>query len=190
MFGDLGHGFILTIFAAWMVIFEQSLGAKKSNNEIWNIFFGGRYIILLMGIFSMYTGLIYNDIFSKSMNIFGSAWKTNYDESTVESNDYLTLNPNGSDYEGTPYPFGVDPIWQRCQLHVSDGIVRINDFKKCMLCNYGSKTMHKIFAIFRNSKQPMNILFDFVPQMLFLCCLFLYMVFMMFYKFFKYSARN
>lgn len=111
MFGDLGHGVIMALFGAWMVTKEVSLAAKKSNNEIWNIFFAGRYIILLMGCFSMYTGLVYNDIFSKSMNIFGSTWFVPYDNDTLEKNGALTLDPKDA-YADKPYFIGIDPIWQ------------------------------------------------------------------------------
>lgn len=100
MFGDLGHGAIMALFGLWMVLKEKPLAAKKSDNEIWNIFFGGRYIIFLMGVFSMYTGFIYNDIFSKSLNIFGSGWKIHYNTSTVMENEALQLDP-AHDFERT-----------------------------------------------------------------------------------------
>ncbi|GFG28928.1 hypothetical protein Cfor_00334 [Coptotermes formosanus] len=125
MFGDLGHGLIMTAFAAWMVLREKPLAAKKSDSEIWNIFFGGRYVILLMGLYSMYTGFIYNDVFSKSLNIFGSYWSVNYNMSTITSNKDLQLNPSTKDYYQHPYPIGVDPVWQ-----VADNkIIFLNAYK-------------------------------------------------------------
>lgn len=90
----------------------------KIKEEIWCTFFGGRYIILLMGAFSIYTGVIYNDFFSKSANLFGSSWYPDYDKRTIATRPFLQLEPRTSEnitdqmYAGQPYPFGIDPIWQ------------------------------------------------------------------------------
>lgn len=117
MFGDAGHGIIMFLFALWLVLKEKNLMMQKSSNEFFVTFFNGRYLILLMGAFSIYTGLIYNDVFSKSMNIFGSSWKVDlktrfpgYDpsKSTILVHS-IQLHP-GEENDGSPYPFGVDPV--------------------------------------------------------------------------------
>uniref|UniRef100_A0A8C8WP44 V-type proton ATPase subunit a n=1 Tax=Panthera leo TaxID=9689 RepID=A0A8C8WP44_PANLE len=136
MFGDCGHGIIMLLAALWMVLNERRLLSQKTNNEIWNTFFHGRYLILLMGIFSIYTGLIYNDCFSKSFNIFGSSWSVRpmfrngtWNAHVMETNPYLQLDPAiPGVYSGNPYPFGIDPIWNLA----SNKLTFLNSYKMKM----------------------------------------------------------
>ncbi|XP_044763110.1 V-type proton ATPase 116 kDa subunit a1 [Coccinella septempunctata] len=187
MFGDVGHALVMFGFALYMVLAEKKLTAMKNKGEIVNIFFAGRYIILLMSIFSMYTGFIYNDIFSKSMNIFGSRWKNLYDHNSIGTAQAFDLDPAEA-YMGTPYLFGVDPIWQMAK----NKIIFLNSFKMKLSIIFG--VLHMIFGVcmsipnFINFKRKADIFLQFVPQIVFLCCIFLWMVVMIFIKWIKYAA--
>lgn len=66
-----------------------------------------------MGIFSFYTGIIYNDVFSKSINVFGSYWYVNRTKEFLQEPDLkeVMLDPKTSYYD-YPYPVGIDPVWQ------------------------------------------------------------------------------
>ncbi|XP_055906180.1 V-type proton ATPase 116 kDa subunit a 1-like [Eupeodes corollae] len=188
MFGDVGHGIIMLLFGAWMVLWEKGLSKMKGGGEIWTIFFGGRYIILLMGIFSIYTGFIYNDIFSKSMNVFGSGWRVHYDYSTVHANPSLQLNPKN--YTVGVYWLGMDPIWQLAE----NKIIFQNSYKMKLSIIFG--VTHMLFGVSMSVVNHVHfrrwgrIFMEFLPQVLFLLLLFGYMAFMMFFKWVKYSAES
>lgn len=190
MFGDLGHGAIMALFGFWMVTGEKKLGAKKSKNEIWNIFFGGRYVIFLMGLFSTYTGFLYNDIFSKSMNIVGSSWSINYNTSTVMTNKDLMLNPSSADSSETVYLIGLDPIWQLA----SNKIIFLNSLKMKLSIIFG--VIHMIFGVcvsvvnYNFFNKRIRIFLEFLPQIIFLVLLFGYMVFLMFFKWIQYTPKT
>ncbi|VDK73077.1 unnamed protein product [Onchocerca ochengi] len=123
MFGDLGHGILMLLAGLWMVLREKNLEARNIKDEvIFNMFYGGRYIILLMGIFSVHAGFLYNDVFAKSFNLFGSKWRNPFPNTEIESWDsesirlhkeiVIDLPPSRSYmHDNGPYWFGVDPIW-------------------------------------------------------------------------------
>ena len=96
-----------------------SAAVKAAQNEIWQTFFGGRYLLLLMGLFSVYTGFIYNECFSRATTIFPSGWsvaamanQSGWSDEYLSQHSMLTLNPNITGVFLGPYPFGIDPIWR------------------------------------------------------------------------------
>ncbi|VDN21784.1 unnamed protein product [Gongylonema pulchrum] len=99
MFGDCGHGLIMLLCAMFFIYREKQLEAARINDEIFKTFFNGRYVIFLMGCFSVYTGIIYNDAFSKSFNLFGSSWRNIYsDLSKFQPEQQLMLTPEWAYY--------------------------------------------------------------------------------------------
>lgn len=134
----------MLLFGLYMVLAEKKLMAQKSTNEIWNIFFGGRYIILLMGIFSMYTGFIYNDLFSKSINIFGSSWevrKTMFPTFESVTKTRLHLMTPKEAYIDHPYLVGIDPVWALSENKINF----LNSFKMKLSIIFG--VVHMIFGV-------------------------------------------
>ncbi|MEQ2258549.1 hypothetical protein XENORESO_021523 [Xenotaenia resolanae] len=197
MFGDLGHGVIMSLFAFWMVRYENNRKLKNTRNEIWNTFFEGRYIILMMGLFSIYTGLIYNDCFSKSLNMFGSGWSVNamfkagvWSNDVLQGNHFLTLDPNVTGVFKGPYPFGIDPIWNLA----SNRLTFLNSYKMKMSVILG--IIHMCFGVIlstynhRYFRKNYNLYLVFLPELLFLLCLFGYLVFMIFYKWLVFTAKD
>lgn len=105
--------FVLTLVAIAFIYYEKQIKQAKVSEMI-QIVFGGRYVMVIMGIFGMYCGLLYNDFFSLGINLFGSVY-------TIPNNgggdDNVTISSNGKmvveaiKESGKVYPFGLDPIW-------------------------------------------------------------------------------
>jgi V-type H+-transporting ATPase subunit a len=136
MFGDIGHGVIIFVAGVLMISFERQM-AKADLGEIVGQFYlyvldnsliyivtdfalsSGRYIILLMGLFSIYTGFMYNDIFSKTLHIWHSGW----DFPQQQGNETIFAINNGH-----VYPFGMDPSWH----DADNALVFTNSYKMKM----------------------------------------------------------
>ncbi|XP_069807757.1 V-type proton ATPase 116 kDa subunit a 1 isoform X3 [Dendropsophus ebraccatus] len=199
MFGDFGHGILMTLFAVWMVVRESRILSQKAENELFTMVFSGRYIILLMGLFSVYTGLIYNDCFSKALNLFGSSWsvrpmftspKANWTEDLLKHAPVLQLDPDVNGVFNGPYPIGIDPIWSIA----TNKLTFLNSFKMKMSVILG--IIHMLFGVTLSLlnhiyfKKPLNIYLGFIPEMIFMASLFGYLVILILFKWCAYDAAT
>lgn len=174
MFGDFGHGLILFLAALAMIYYERTLQRSKLD-ELFGMIFYGRYIVLMMGIFSIYTGLIYCDAFSKELPLFKSMW-------TWDENGQGGLGPTSSRVQGYTYPFGLDWRW-----HDTDNDLLFSNsykMKLSILLGWCHMTFSLIWSLVnaRYFHSPIDIWGNFVPGMIFFQGIFGYLAFTIVYK--------
>lgn len=111
MFGDYGHGSLILFIGAVMVLFNERL-QPYLGNEVMKM----RYMFFLMGFFSCFNGLIYNEWFAIPYPWFKSCYVVDPLPTAAEGYvfpyvDFPTVTT--PDYYNTTcvYAFGLDPTW-------------------------------------------------------------------------------
>ncbi|XP_073148737.1 V-type proton ATPase subunit a3-like [Henckelia pumila] len=168
MFGDWGHGICLLLATLFFIIREKKLSSQKLG-DIMEMTFGGRYVILLMSIFSIYTGLIYNEFFSVPFELFARSAYVCRDPACRDSTTVGLIK------ERDTYPFGVDPAWHgsRSELPFLNSL----KMKMSILLGVSQMNLGIILSYFNAKffKNSLNTWFQFIPQMIFLNSLFGYL---------------
>ncbi|CAL1355742.1 unnamed protein product [Linum trigynum] len=168
MFGDWGHGICLMLATLYLIAMEKKYSTQKLG-DILEMTFGGRYVILMMSIFSIYTGFIYNEFFSVPFELFGPSA---YSCRDLSCKDAYT---SGLVKVRDTYPFGVDPKWHGTRSELPF----LNSMKMKMSILLGVAQMNLgIMLSYFNAKffsNNLNVRYQFVPQMIFLNSLFGYL---------------
>ncbi|KKA29098.1 hypothetical protein TD95_002789 [Thielaviopsis punctulata] len=174
MFGDIGHAIIMLLSAFAMIYWEKPL--KKVKFELFAMIYYGRYIVLVMAGFSLFTGLIYNDIFSKSLTLFASGWRWAKEPSF--EGELVSAVP----VDGYRYPFGLDWMWHGAE----NNLIFSNSYKMKMsiILGWAHMTYSLCFSYInaKHFKKPIDIWGNFIPGMIFFQSIFGYLVLCIIYK--------
>ncbi|XP_047315253.1 V-type proton ATPase subunit a1 [Impatiens glandulifera] len=168
MFGDWGHGICLLLGALFLIARERKLSSQRLGSFM-EMLFGGRYVLLLMAMFSIYCGLIYNEFFCVPFHIFGNSAYKCRDDTCRDAYSIGLIKVRD------PYPFGVDPSWRgsRSELPFLNSL----KMKMSILLGVAQMNLGIILSYFnaRFFSNTLNVRYEFLPQMIFLNSLFGYL---------------
>lgn len=179
MFGDMGHGLFLFVVGVFLCLFDGILRRKLPAMEpVLSI----RYLILLMGFFATYCGLIYNDFMAIPVWFFDSCYELKEKETFIPSGNQTVHHdtPHHVPMEAIPkedctYPVGVDPAWYMGK----NELAFMNSLKMKLSVIFGVLQMSlgvvmKAFNAAYNGNK-IDFFFEFVPQIILLLVLFGFM---------------
>lgn len=193
MFGDVGHAVIMTAFAILLLVREKKM-LREPLSDMVGMIFGGRYIILLMGLFSLFTGAMYNEFFSMPITIAGPTkymclqpgasdaqpWRDCAGLASNATNVFTSglVLPEGRD----PYQFGLDPIWHGTRSELS--FLNSLKMKMSILMGVVHMTLGIFMSLFNHVyfRDRLSLVYEFIPQMIFLYSLFGYLCFLIVFK--------
>jgi V-type H+-transporting ATPase subunit a len=181
MFGDFGHGLLLAAFGLYLISKEKEWSKAKLSDMV-EMVYGGRYILLLNGLFGAFVGIMYNEAFAFPMAIFGRTnWKDEAGDPVDLSHHTLEI-PLDGEHPYEPYVVGVDPIWH----HAGNKITFFNSLKMKISIVVGVAQMSVgIFLSLLNHfeyRDYKKVFFQFIPEIIFFEGIFGYLVFTIFLK--------
>eukprot|EP00996_Jenningsia_fusiforme_P001938 NODE_278_length_2537_cov_28.874196_g256_i0.p1 GENE.NODE_278_length_2537_cov_28.874196_g256_i0~~NODE_278_length_2537_cov_28.874196_g256_i0.p1 ORF type:complete len:828 (+),score=150.79 NODE_278_length_2537_cov_28.874196_g256_i0:186-2486(+) len=188
MYGDIGHGLMITILSLIFIIKEKQM-SRTELNEIVALVFGGRYILVMMGLFAVYMGFLYNDFFAMMIAPWGQPFwifpenPADCDPgSTVWSAANASVSRGCKALGGHTLSFGVDVAWCETEnkLEFYNGL----KMKMAIILGVGQMSwgLFLSFLNHRYFKDHKHIYFGFIPECIFLGCTFGYMSLMMVIK--------
>jgi V-type H+-transporting ATPase subunit a len=161
MFGDVGHSFLYLLVSLALIVMARKQGNVKG---MLGSILEFRYFLLLMALCGIYNGLIYNEWFGLPVNLFGSHWR--------RANQTISWNRT----DPGVYAFGLDPVW----MFKDNELIFTNSMKMKIAVVMGVTQM--VFGMFLQlikqvrRKDWIQLWLGWLPQMMYLCSFFVYMV--------------
>lgn len=175
MFGDACHGLIMLGFGIYLLLrsddFSKRGGVYGALNSL-------RYMITMLGFFSTYNGVVYNDFASIPLVLFESCY-TYIPEQTQAG---IKLHAHYIKKPDCTYPFGIDWIW----YEAGNDIPFMNSYKMKVAIILG--VLQMLFGIILKGfnavyfKSALDFICEVIPQFLFLGGLFGYMCVLIVFK--------
>ena len=171
MFGDIVHGLVLFFIGVYLVFNADSM--KKDDESKMKLFLPVRYLFVMMGFFSFFAGLLYNDFASLPLPINNSCF--------VNTPHNKADDPNAIEYwygqkkTDCEYFFGIDHKWYSSTNELSF----VNSLKMKISVLIG--VVHMLGGIILKGmnlsffNHNIEFFFEFIPQIIFFVVLFVYM---------------